>query len=158
MRRGIVRQITKFIREGRISLMDNPNMGVFVNAAGILIREGHLCGECRTRLTKQVQRVTEAMNQRESKNEAQREEHKPGTGYWIKRTRTKRRRILYDHLKIELGGKGFQVFVFCNHTKPALRQISRRNHVRTAITSSLLETLIVWNINIAGSVTDNINK
>lgn len=84
-----VRQITKFIREGRISLMDNPNMGYPCESCGILIREGHLCGECRTRLTKQVQRVTEAMNQRESKNEAQREEHKPGTGYWIKKDQDK---------------------------------------------------------------------
>lgn len=54
-----IKQITKFIREGRISLKDAPNMSYPCESCGVLIREHHLCGECRKRLTKQVQRVTE---------------------------------------------------------------------------------------------------
>lgn len=53
-----VRQITKFIREGRISVMDAPNMGYPCEVCGTLIHAGGMCDKCRTRLAKDVQRMT----------------------------------------------------------------------------------------------------
>lgn len=49
-----IRQITKFIREGRISLLDAPNLTYPCEMCGILIREGHICEGCRKRLAKDV--------------------------------------------------------------------------------------------------------
>lgn len=77
-----VRQITKFIREGRISLMDNPNMGYPCESCGILIREGHLCGECRQKFMKQAQRMQQELLEHASKEE---QSHKTRTAaYKIK--------------------------------------------------------------------------
>ncbi|MFD0714953.1 TIGR03826 family flagellar region protein [Paenibacillus sp. GCM10027626] len=45
-----IKQITKFIREGRISLVGAPNLGYPCEVCGIPIREGNLCGNCRSRL------------------------------------------------------------------------------------------------------------
>lgn len=49
-----IKQITRFIREGRISLMDAPNLAYPCEVCGILIREGHMCDSCRNRLTREV--------------------------------------------------------------------------------------------------------
>lgn len=45
-----IRQITKFIREGRISMMDAPNMSYPCESCGILIQANNLCDNCRKRL------------------------------------------------------------------------------------------------------------
>jgi flagellar operon protein (TIGR03826 family) len=50
-----IRQITRFIREGRISLVDAPNLGYPCETCGELIREGSLCAACRKRLTRDIQ-------------------------------------------------------------------------------------------------------
>ncbi len=47
-----IRQITKFIKEGRISVANNPNMMYPCEVCGVLIREGNMCDSCRTRLTR----------------------------------------------------------------------------------------------------------
>ncbi|MFD0957909.1 TIGR03826 family flagellar region protein [Paenibacillus chungangensis] len=52
-----IRQITKFIREGRISMMDAPNLSYPCESCGVLIRESHLCDACRKRLTKDTRRM-----------------------------------------------------------------------------------------------------
>ncbi|MCU6708447.1 flagellar protein [Paenibacillus sp. J5C_2022] len=52
-----IRQITKFIREGRISMMDAPNLSYPCESCGVLIRENHLCDACRKRLTKDTRRM-----------------------------------------------------------------------------------------------------
>jgi len=49
-----IKQITRWIREGRISLMDAPNMSYPCESCGILIRDGHLCDSCRKRLNRDV--------------------------------------------------------------------------------------------------------
>lgn len=49
-----VNQITRFIREGRLSIKDNPNMGVPCEGCGKLIQTGHYCDECAERLKKEV--------------------------------------------------------------------------------------------------------
>lgn len=49
-----IKQITKWIREGRISLLDAPNLSYPCESCGILIRDGHLCDGCRARLQRDV--------------------------------------------------------------------------------------------------------
>ncbi|QAY68574.1 TIGR03826 family flagellar region protein [Paenibacillus protaetiae] len=49
-----IRQITKFIREGRISLMNAPNLSYPCEVCGTLIRESHICDNCRKRLEKDI--------------------------------------------------------------------------------------------------------
>jgi len=56
-----VQQITKFIREGRLSIKDSPNMSYPCESCGALIREGNLCGTCRQKLTKKINLVQESI-------------------------------------------------------------------------------------------------
>ncbi|MEF2968072.1 TIGR03826 family flagellar region protein [Paenibacillus sp. M1] len=49
-----IRQITKFIKEGRISIANNPNMMYPCEVCGVLIREGNMCDSCRGRLTRDL--------------------------------------------------------------------------------------------------------
>ncbi|RUS42595.1 TIGR03826 family flagellar region protein [Cohnella sp. AR92] len=49
-----VKQITRFIKEGRISLYNAPNMSYPCEVCGTLIREGNMCDNCRSRLRKDV--------------------------------------------------------------------------------------------------------
>jgi len=64
-----VKQITTFIREGRISIANAPNMTYPCEVCGTPIREGHMCDSCRTRLTKDLhQAVRESSNQDQSNN------------------------------------------------------------------------------------------
>ncbi len=49
-----IKQITRFIREGRISIENAPNMMYPCEVCGTLIRDGHMCDSCRTRLTKDL--------------------------------------------------------------------------------------------------------
>jgi flagellar operon protein (TIGR03826 family) len=49
-----VRQITRFIKEGRISIVDNPNMGYPCENCGVLIRSGHLCDACTKELRREI--------------------------------------------------------------------------------------------------------
>jgi flagellar operon protein (TIGR03826 family) len=49
------RQITKFIREGRISVIDAPNLSYPCEVCGTTyIQEGNMCPACRTRLTNEL--------------------------------------------------------------------------------------------------------
>ncbi len=50
-------QITKFIREGRISLMDAPNLGYPCEMCSQTIREGNICESCRARLMKDISKL-----------------------------------------------------------------------------------------------------
>ena len=63
-----VRQIAKFIHEGRISLGDAPNLSYPCESCGKMIREHKLCADCRKRLTQDVQRVTDPRRWQEQKN------------------------------------------------------------------------------------------
>lgn len=49
-----IRQITKFIKEGRISVANNPNMMYPCEVCGVLIRDGNMCDSCRARLTRDL--------------------------------------------------------------------------------------------------------
>jgi len=65
-----IRQITKFVREGRISMMNAPNMSYPCESCGTLIREHQLCDRCRNRLSKDAQ----ALNQRTAEQRKREEE------------------------------------------------------------------------------------
>jgi flagellar operon protein (TIGR03826 family) len=49
-----IRQIIKFIREGRISIKNLPNMGYPCESCGNDIREGQICDSCRSKLAKDM--------------------------------------------------------------------------------------------------------
>jgi flagellar operon protein (TIGR03826 family) len=53
------RQITKFIREGRIDIKGNPNMGYDCEVCGAEIREHMMCEACRSRLAKESKDLNE---------------------------------------------------------------------------------------------------
>lgn len=73
------RQIVRFIREGRISVINMPNMNYPCESCGAPIREGHICTDCRRKLSKEYQNLTE--DERRKEAHAQREE---GASYNIK--------------------------------------------------------------------------
>ncbi|TDF93596.1 flagellar protein [Paenibacillus piri] len=52
-------QITKFIREGRISIKGNPNMFYDCEVCGTSIREHTMCEPCRSRLAKETNQLQE---------------------------------------------------------------------------------------------------
>lgn len=54
-----IKQITKFVREGRISLTDAPNLGFPCEMCGTSIREGTICMSCRDRFSRDVDKVNE---------------------------------------------------------------------------------------------------
>jgi len=56
-----IRQITKFIREGRISLLNAPNLSYPCESCGTLIRDNQLCDRCRTRLSKDAQELNQRL-------------------------------------------------------------------------------------------------
>lgn len=59
-----IKQITKFIKEGRISVANNPNMTYPCEVCGVLIREGNMCDSCRTRLTRDFASATREETQK----------------------------------------------------------------------------------------------
>ena len=59
-----VKQITKFVKEGRISMMDAPNMSYPCESCGLPIREGNICGNCRDRLMADFSSATSDLNAR----------------------------------------------------------------------------------------------
>jgi flagellar operon protein (TIGR03826 family) len=66
-----VSQITKFLREGRISMKNAPNMSYPCDACGLPIREGNLCTPCRSRLVKDINHLKEDNRRKELQNESQ---------------------------------------------------------------------------------------
>ncbi|WP_054942268.1 TIGR03826 family flagellar region protein [Paenibacillus ihuae] len=49
-----IKEITRFIREGRISIANAPNMMLPCEVCGTLIRDGHMCESCRNRLRRDL--------------------------------------------------------------------------------------------------------
>jgi flagellar operon protein (TIGR03826 family) len=66
-------QITKFIREGRISVAEAANLSYACEVCGGPIYEGHLCDPCRQRLVKDVNGMKE--------DEQRRAQQTRSTGY-----------------------------------------------------------------------------
>lgn len=63
-----IKQITRFIKEGRISVMDAPNLMYPCEICGTLIREGHMCESCRSRLTKDLSGAAREVSQGEGRS------------------------------------------------------------------------------------------
>lgn len=49
-----IKQITRFVKEGRISIEGNPNMGYPCENCGILIRQGNICDSCADSLKREI--------------------------------------------------------------------------------------------------------
>lgn len=61
-----VKQITRFVREGRISIMNAPNLMYPCEVCGTLIREGHMCDSCRNRLTRELTQAAQEDTNKDS--------------------------------------------------------------------------------------------
>jgi flagellar operon protein (TIGR03826 family) len=70
-----VKQITKFIREGRIYIYDAPNLGYPCEICGTAIREGGMCDDCRRRLTKDVEALKEQERVRKEEEFSRKNSH-----------------------------------------------------------------------------------
>ncbi|GGA43727.1 flagellar protein [Paenibacillus physcomitrellae] len=58
-----IKQITKFIREGRISIENNPGMAYPCEICSVtMIREGNMCESCRSRLTKDLSSAAQQLS------------------------------------------------------------------------------------------------
>lgn len=66
-----VRQITKFVREGRISIVNAPNMAYPCEVCGTLIRENNMCDSCRARLISDTGKMRNEDTRRAEEQEAQ---------------------------------------------------------------------------------------
>ncbi|WP_438447390.1 TIGR03826 family flagellar region protein [Gorillibacterium sp. sgz5001074] len=64
-----VKQIVRFIREGRISIMNMPNLNYPCESCGEPIREGHICENCRKKLSKDYQNLTEDEKRRQQQKQ-----------------------------------------------------------------------------------------
>ncbi|WP_338043631.1 flagellar protein [Paenibacillus hamazuiensis] len=64
-----IRQITRFIREGRISIKNNPNMSLICEVCSTPIREGLMCESCRARLAKDASNLAEDERRRQQLQE-----------------------------------------------------------------------------------------
>jgi len=65
-----IRQIKRFIQEGRISIKDNPNMGYPCESCGTIIQEGNLCPSCMAKLNRDIKRTVQEM-EKENKKETE---------------------------------------------------------------------------------------
>ncbi|MGI2296594.1 TIGR03826 family flagellar region protein [Paenibacillus sp. GXUN7292] len=75
-----IRQITKFIREGRISLMDAPNMTYPCESCGTMIRDNNLCDPCRKRLLRDT---SDMQHLDAKKQEYFKEQHQKQAGSYL---------------------------------------------------------------------------
>lgn len=64
-----VKQITKFIRDGRISIVHAPNMAYPCEVCGTLIRESTICESCRMKLVKDVRNNAEDQRREEERRQ-----------------------------------------------------------------------------------------
>lgn len=67
-----MKQIVKFIREGRISIRNHPNMAYECDICGTSIRTNNICDDCRTRLTKDLEHLQEDEGRKKDLEEQQR--------------------------------------------------------------------------------------
>lgn len=63
-----IKQITKFIREGRIAISTAPNMSYPCEVCGDPIRESNMCSNCRERLNRDIGHLKEEQNRVKTKD------------------------------------------------------------------------------------------
>jgi flagellar operon protein (TIGR03826 family) len=66
-----VNQITKFIREGRISIAGNPNMSYSCELCGGPIRSGAMCDNCRANLLKDANQLRDEEARRRAQQQSE---------------------------------------------------------------------------------------
>lgn len=64
------KQIIKFIKEGRISLYNLPNLTYPCEVCGKMIKEHHMCDSCRQRLVKDISQMNEGHSSHGSDSKA----------------------------------------------------------------------------------------
>ncbi|MBO7747225.1 flagellar protein [Paenibacillus sp. MWE-103] len=64
-----IKQITKFIKEGRISLVGAPNLMYPCEMCGTLIREHNQCESCRAKLLNEVGRAKMGLSDKDEKDD-----------------------------------------------------------------------------------------
>lgn len=75
-----IKQIVRFIREGRISIKNNPNMAYHCEVCGSPIKENLICESCRARLAKDASLLKED----EERRKEQEDQKDRGSAYKIK--------------------------------------------------------------------------
>jgi len=73
------KQIIRFIKEGRISTVDSPNLGIPCDNCGTLIRSGTLCDSCAKSLQREITQQMDVVNRL-----AQEEKSRNNVGYHSK--------------------------------------------------------------------------
>lgn len=69
-----IKQITKFIRQGRVSLRGLPNMGYPCESCGQITQEGNLCTDCRHKFASSVKKMQEEAKRGEKEKQSQTED------------------------------------------------------------------------------------
>lgn len=64
-----MKQILKFLREGRLATADSPNISYPCESCGTPIREHHLCSNCRDRLAKRITRAQQDISNKPARPE-----------------------------------------------------------------------------------------
>lgn len=64
-----VKQITRFIREGRISIANHANMSIACEVCGTPIRENTMCESCRQRLARDINSLKNDANRQAEEKE-----------------------------------------------------------------------------------------
>lgn len=78
-----VKRITQFIREGRLSLAEHPNLGYPCDRCGAIIREGRLCPDCAAGLAELRRELEEGIKRASDSESARSTEGYRGD--WFKR-------------------------------------------------------------------------
>ncbi|WP_299094872.1 TIGR03826 family flagellar region protein [uncultured Metabacillus sp.] len=74
--------VLKFIRTGRIQLVNFPNLGYPCDKCGKMIREERMCEGCKKELTKQLRQI-----EQEEKISEQNKSKSPSSTYYSQRTK-----------------------------------------------------------------------
>ncbi|WP_127581205.1 flagellar protein [Paenibacillus koleovorans] len=64
-----VRQITKFIREGRITNREAPNVQTPCEVCNGPVKDGHICDTCRMKLSRDVNHLKEDVKRRDEERQ-----------------------------------------------------------------------------------------
>ncbi|MBW5448481.1 flagellar protein [Cohnella sp. CFH 77786] len=77
-----VKQIAKFIREGRISTANLPNLTVPCEVCGLPIREGNMCDSCRAKLQRDMRNLQSGS--RKGSSDGSSHEHRSNSAFQIR--------------------------------------------------------------------------
>ncbi|WCK55484.1 flagellar protein [Aneurinibacillus sp. Ricciae_BoGa-3] len=70
-----ISQITRFILEGRLQIMDHPNLSYACKSCGASIRTGVMCENCRKEFSKQLTQLSEDEERKAAQKDGQGASH-----------------------------------------------------------------------------------